>query len=52
MKVILANDVEDSKSGAVTQQEPWFGEAGGWAALVATNFFNFTVNFLGNYWCF
>ena len=29
-------------------------EVGGWggAVLVAAKFFNFTVNFLGNYWCF
>lgn len=40
------------KSAAVTQQESRFEEVGGWAVLVATNFFNFTVNFLGNYWCF
>lgn len=41
-----------SKSAAVTQRESWGGGGGGWAVFVATNFFNFTVNFLGNYWCF
>lgn len=38
------------KCAAVTQQGSWVG--GGGAILVTTNFFNFTVNFLGNYWCF
>lgn len=52
------SDVEDSAfitraaGASVTQQETWGVEGGGWAVLVATNFFNFTVNFLGNYWCF
>lgn len=43
---------QHSKSAAVTPQESWRGGGGGWAVFVATNFFNFTVNFLGNYWCF
>lgn len=42
-----------SKSAAVTQQESWgWSRWGAGAVFVATNFFNFTVNFLGNYWCF
>ena len=39
------------QSAAVTQQGSWSGGGAG-AVLVATKFFNFTVNFLGNYWRF
>lgn len=58
MKVILANNVRDSTLITTANvllshnRNLGVGKVGGWAIFVATNFFNFTVNFLGNYWCF
>lgn len=58
MKVNLVNNVEDStfitraKVVLSHNRKLGLGKLGDGLSPVTTNFFNFTVNFLGNYWCF